>query len=115
MLRTASGSPPRCPSILAHAGVKGFSTQKLRRGWQPAPHVGGAPIRQRRRRKAFRSNVGIWEGPDGKDCDRGPQPGQFMTDVYTDLSKNNAPPNAEARKLRIRLGTGPQRVDWNGR
>jgi alpha-mannosidase len=41
MLPDCFGFPASLPSILAHAGVKGFSTQKLNAAWQPAPHVGG--------------------------------------------------------------------------
>ena len=41
MLPDCFGFPASLPSILAHAGVKGFSTQKLSSGWQPAPKVGG--------------------------------------------------------------------------
>ena len=41
MLPDCFGFPASLPSILAHAGVKGFSTQKLSAAWQPAPHVGG--------------------------------------------------------------------------
>src|SRR5207253_3830683 len=32
------GFPASLPSILAHSGIKGFSTQKLSSAWQPAPH-----------------------------------------------------------------------------
>jgi alpha-mannosidase len=41
MLPDCFGFPASLPSILHHAGVKGFSTQKLSAAWQPAPHVGG--------------------------------------------------------------------------
>jgi len=41
MLPDCFGFPASLPSVLAHAGIKGFSTQKLSSGWQPAPHVGG--------------------------------------------------------------------------
>ena len=41
MLPDCFGFPASLPSLLAHAGVKGFSTQKLSSGWQPAPKVGG--------------------------------------------------------------------------
>ena len=41
MLPDCFGFPASLPSLLAHAGIKGFSTQKLSSGWQPAPHVGG--------------------------------------------------------------------------
>src|SRR5664279_3705609 len=41
MLPDCFGFPASLPSILAHAGVKGFSTQKLSAQWQPAPKIGG--------------------------------------------------------------------------
>jgi len=41
MLPDCFGFPASLPSILAHAGVKGFSTQKLNAQWQPAPKIGG--------------------------------------------------------------------------
>ena len=41
MLPDCFGFPASLPSILAHAGLKGFSTQKLSAAWQPAPKVGG--------------------------------------------------------------------------
>ena len=50
MLPDSFGFPASLPSVLAHAGVKGFSTQKLT--WGSAV---GIPF-----------NVGVWEGPDGR-------------------------------------------------
>ncbi|HWC19196.1 MAG TPA: hypothetical protein VG498_19450, partial [Terriglobales bacterium] len=41
MLPDCFGFPASLPTILHHAGIKGFSTQKLSAAWQPAPHVGG--------------------------------------------------------------------------
>jgi alpha-mannosidase len=41
MLPDCFGFPALLPSILAHAGVKGFSTQKLNSQWQPAAKIGG--------------------------------------------------------------------------
>ncbi|NTV75022.1 MAG: alpha-mannosidase, partial [Holophaga sp.] len=49
MLPDCFGFPASLPSILAHCGLKGFSTQKLT--WRSAA---GIPF-----------NVGRWEGPDG--------------------------------------------------
>src|ERR1035437_2195810 len=37
MLPDCFGFPASLPSILAHSGIKGFSTQKLSASWQPAP------------------------------------------------------------------------------
>ena len=49
MLPDSFGFPSSLPSILAHMGIRGFSTQKLT--WGSAV---GIPF-----------NVGLWEGPDG--------------------------------------------------
>src|ERR671938_1774921 len=40
MLPDCFGFPASLPSILAHMGIKGFSTQKLSPGWQPGARVG---------------------------------------------------------------------------
>src|SRR6478735_5190790 len=65
MLPDCFGFPASLPSILAHAGVKGFSTQKLSSAWQPGARVGGAgSVEQTPEGIPF--NVGVWEGPDGK-------------------------------------------------
>jgi alpha-mannosidase len=49
MLPDCFGFPASLPSLLAHAGLKGFSTQKL--SWGSAV---GIPF-----------NIGVWTGPDG--------------------------------------------------
>jgi alpha-mannosidase len=54
MLPDCFGFPASLPSILAHAGVKGFSTQKLSAQWQPALRS-EALIHPSKRRKAFPS------------------------------------------------------------
>ena len=65
MLPDCFGFPASLPSILAHAGVKGFSTQKLNAAWQPAPQVGG-PDSPEQTPEGIPFNVGLWIGPDGK-------------------------------------------------
>jgi alpha-mannosidase len=91
MLPDCFGFPASLPSILAHAGVRGFSTQKLSAAWQPAPHVGG-PDSPEKTPEGIPFNVGIWEGPDGKTVIAALNPSSYDSDVYTDLSKNNTPP-----------------------
>jgi len=86
MLPDCFGFPASLPSILAHAGVKGFSTQKLSSGWQPAPKVGG-PDSPEQTPMGIPFNVGIWEGPDGKTILAALNPGGYGSDIYTDLSK----------------------------
>src|SRR5216684_5082602 len=66
MLPDCFGFPASLPSILVHAGIKGFSTQKLSAAWQPAPHVGG-PDSPEKTPEGIPFNVGMWRGPDGKE------------------------------------------------
>jgi len=72
MLPDCFGFPASLPSVLAHAGIKGFSTQKLT--WRSA---NGIPF-----------NVGIWEGLDGKSVIAALNPGSYVGDVTEDLSKS---------------------------
>jgi alpha-mannosidase len=90
MLPDCFGFPASLPSILAHAGVKGFSTQKLSSGWQPAPKVGG-PDSPEQTPMGIPFNVGIWEGPDGKTILAALNPGGYGSNITTDLSKSPAP------------------------
>src|ERR1039457_6612482 len=90
MLPDCFGFPASLPSILAHAGVKGFSTQKLSSGWQPAPKVGG-PDSPEQSPMGIPFNVGIWEGPDGQTILAALNPGGCGSIISTDLSKEPAP------------------------
>jgi alpha-mannosidase len=89
MLPDCFGFPASLPSILAHSGIKGFSTQKLSSGWQPAPHVGG-PDSPEKTPVGIPFNVGIWEGPDGKTVIAALNPLGYGSQVNYDISK--APP-----------------------
>jgi alpha-mannosidase len=91
MLPDCFGFPASLPSILAHAGIKGFSTQKLSSGWQPAPHVGG-PDSPEKTPVGIPFNVGIWEGPDGKTIIAALNPLSYGSQVTYDLSKTPPPP-----------------------
>jgi len=86
MLPDCFGFPASLPSILAHAGVKGFSTQKLNATWQPAPKIGG-PGSPEQTPEGIPFNVGIWTGPDGKSVIAALNPSSYNSNVYTDLSK----------------------------
>jgi len=90
MLPDCFGFPASLPSLLAHAGVKGFSTQKLSSGWQPAPKVGG-PDSPEQTPMGIPFNVGIWEGPDGQTILAALNPGGYGSNIATDLSKEPAP------------------------
>jgi alpha-mannosidase len=112
MLPDCFGFPASLPSILAHAGIKGFSTQKLSAAWQPAPHVGG-PDSPEKTPEGIPFNVGIWEGPDGKTILAALNPGSYDGDVVTDLSKNNQPPGG--RRGGDYVWDWPDRVNYNGK
>ncbi len=99
MLPDCFGFPASLPSILAHAGVKGFSTQKLNSQWQPSPKVGG-PDSPEQTPEGIPFNVGMWIGPDGKGVIAALNPGGYGSNVYTDLSKEpTALPPASAPQL----------------
>jgi alpha-mannosidase len=91
MLPDCFGFPASLPSILAHAGVKGFSTQKLSAAWQPAPKIGG-PDSPEHTPEGIPFNVGLWIGPDGKSVIAALNPGGYGSSVYTDLSQDPGPP-----------------------
>lgn len=94
MLPDCFGFPASLPSILAHSGIKGFSTQKLTWG-SSAPAGGWDSPEKTPRGTPF--NVGIWEGPDGKSVLAGLNPGSYSADILTDLSKP-LPAGAESER-----------------
>lgn len=91
MLPDCFGFPASLPSILAHAGIKGFSTQKLSANWQPAPLIGG-PGSPEDTPLGIPFNVGMWLGPDGKGVVASLNPGSYTSNVYTDLTQDTDPP-----------------------
>ena len=115
MLPDCFGFPASLPSILAHAGVKGFSTQKLSSGWQPAPKVGG-PDSPEQTPEGIPFNVGIWEGPDGKTIIAALNPEGYGSTIRTDLSKTPPPPPPPAENEQAGRGgrgfRGPREQDW---
>lgn len=66
------GFPASLPSILAHCGLKGFSTQKLT--WGSAV---GIPF-----------NIGVWYGPDGQSVVAALNPGDYVGKITGDLTQN---------------------------
>ncbi|MFO1511908.1 MAG: glycoside hydrolase family 38 C-terminal domain-containing protein [Verrucomicrobiota bacterium] len=70
MLPDCFGFPASLPSILAHCGLRGFSTQKLR--WGSAV---GIPF-----------NVGVWEGTDGQSVIAALNAGDYNASITTNLS-----------------------------
>ena len=84
MLPDCFGFPSSLPTILAHSGVKGFSTQKLVWG-SSAP--GGGPESLEKTPEGTPFNVGVWVGPDGESVLAGLNPGAYDGGIETDLSK----------------------------
>lgn len=112
MLPDCFGFPASLPSILAHAGVKGFSTQKLT--WQSATDVGG-PDSPEKTPVGIPFNVGIWEGLDGNHVIAALNPGGYGSQITYDLSKSPADSDSinsqERREDRV---DWPERIRRNG-
>jgi len=92
MLPDCFGFPASLPTILAHSGVKGFSTQKL--VWGSSAPGGGLESREKTP-EGTPFNVGVWVGPDGESVLAGLNPGSYDGDVDSDLSKPLAPAKAD--------------------
>ncbi|MGH9586125.1 MAG: alpha-mannosidase, partial [Acidobacteriaceae bacterium] len=114
MLPDCFGFPASLPTILAHAGVKGFSTQKLT--WGSSANVGG-PDSIERTPVGTPFNVGVWVGPDGESVLAGLNPGSYSGGITTDLSKPLPPlplHPAEAQVL-ARLSALQQKIQNEGK
>lgn len=74
MLPDCFGFTAALPSIMAHCGIHGFSTQKLT--WGSAV---GIPFK-----------VGVWAGPDGQSVIAALDPGAYSGGVREDLSQNQS-------------------------
>jgi alpha-mannosidase len=107
MLPDCFGFPASLPSILAHAGIKGFSTQKLT--WGSSAPAGG-PNSPEKTPLGTPFNVGIWEGPDGKSVIAALNPGDYNGNVSSDLSKSPGPPPPPDPNNPPRRA--PAEVDW---
>jgi alpha-mannosidase len=110
MLPDCFGFPASLPTILAHSGVKGFSTQKLVWG-SSAP--GGGLESLERTPEGTPFNVGVWVGPDGESVLAGLNPGDYSAGIYNDLSKPlpPLPANAALEALNKRFEPLRQTVD----
>jgi len=95
MLPDCFGFPASLPSILAHCGLKGFSTQKLT--WGSAV---GIPF-----------NIGRWEGPDGRSVIAALNPGGYAEHLKGPLNGE-----AWAQRLEENGRKGGLKVDllYNG-
>ncbi|MGA9392325.1 MAG: glycoside hydrolase family 38 C-terminal domain-containing protein [Candidatus Sulfotelmatobacter sp.] len=98
MLPDCFGFPASLPTILAHSGVRGFSTQKLVWG-SSAP--GGGPESPEKTPEGTPFNVGVWVGPDGESVLAGLNPGDYSGGIYSGLSKPLPPllPNAQLEEI----------------
>ena len=76
------------PSIMAHSGLTGFSTQKL--SWGCAF---GTPF-----------DIGRWRGVDGREVLAAVNPGAYVSDIETDLSRD---PDVQAAIDRTVAAGGP--------
>src|SRR5215213_1347599 len=109
MLPDCFGFPASLPSILAHAGLKGFSTQKLT--WNSAARAGGrGSIQETPRGIPF--NVGYWVGPDGRGIIAALNPGSYGGQVREDISKSPVIASPNARNNPV---DWPRRVERNGK
>ena len=119
MLPDCFGFPASLPTILAASGVKGFSTQKLSPGWQPAPIVGG-PDSPEKTSEGIPFNVGIWQGPDGETVIAALNPLGYGSRIRYDLSKAPPPPPsgltpAQARRWNANSVNWVSRIDLDGK
>jgi alpha-mannosidase len=105
MLPDSFGFPASLPSILAHCGLKGFSTQKLYMG--SAASVGG-PDSPQRTPAGIPFNVGFWQGPDGKGVVAALNPGKYTGTIRYDLSRSPDAKTGASSSI-------PGRVDWPAR
>jgi alpha-mannosidase len=109
MLPDCFGFPASLPSILAHMGLKGFSTQKLT--WGSAAPAGG-PGSIENTPVGIPFNVGFWEGTDGRGVIAAFNPGSYGGQIREDLTKSPVIKDPNARNNPI---DWPRRVDLNGR
>ena len=110
MLPDCFGFPSSLPTILAHSGVKGFSTQKLVWG-SSAP--GGGPESLEKTPEGTPFNVGVWIGPDGESVIAGLNPGAYDGGIETDLSKPlpPLPPDTTLQEVRNKLQAVRAKLD----
>lgn len=109
MLPDCFGFPASLPSILAHAGVKGFSTQKLT--WNSAAPVGGRGSIEETPR-GIPWNVGYWRGPDGRGVIAALNPGSYGGQIRRDISTSPIIEDPGARNNPV---DWPRRVERNGK
>jgi alpha-mannosidase len=110
MLPDSFGFAASLPSILAHAGLRGFSTQKLY--WKSAARVGG-PQSPEQTPDGVPFNVGLWIGPDGRSVIAAFNPRDYTSNVREDFSKS-PPPSAANPQVKYTPVDWPARIRRNG-
>jgi alpha-mannosidase len=110
MLPDCFGFPASLPTVLAHSGVKGFSTQKLVWG-SSAP--GGGPESLENTPEGTPFNVGTWVGPDGESVLAALNPGAYDSGIDTDLSQPLPPvlPDPALQEIQKKLQTVRAKLD----
>jgi alpha-mannosidase len=110
MLPDCFGFPSSLPTILAHSGVKGFSTQKL--VWGSSAPVGG-PESLEKTPAGTPFDVGVWVGPDGESVLAGLNPGPYDGGIDTDLSKPlpPLPPDPAFEQVKKKMQTVRAKLD----
>ncbi len=109
MLPDCFGFPASLPSILAHAGIKGFSTQKLT--WNSATRLGGSgSIEETPPGIPF--NVGYWQGPDGRGVVAAFNPGSYGGQIREDITRSPVITDPTKRNNPV---DWPRRVQLNGK
>jgi alpha-mannosidase len=110
MLPDCFGFPASLPTILAHSGVKGFSTQKL--VWGSSAPAGG-PESLERTPEGTPFDVGVWVGPDGETVLAGLNPGDYGGSIDTDLSQPlpPSPPDSALEDLQKKLRALQQKFE----
>lgn len=109
MLPDCFGFPASLPSILAHMGLRGFSTQKLT--WNSAASGGGKGSLEETP-EGIPFNVGFWRGLDGRGVIAAFNPGSYGGQVREDISKSPTISDPNARNNTI---DWPRRVQLNGK
>src|SRR6266567_5970308 len=114
MLPDCFGFPSSLPTILAHSGVKGFSTQKL--VWGSSANAGGPESREKTP-EGTPFDVGVWVGPDGESVLAGLNPGSYSGGIETDLSKPlpPLPPNTALEDLTKKVQEARQKIEEEDR
>ncbi len=110
MLPDSFGFPASLPSVMAHCGLRGFSTQKLT--WGSSAPAGG-PGSPQGTPPGIPFNVGFWEGVDGRGVVAALNPGPYDGRVWYDLSRSPGAAGYSERAL-ARMVDWPRRIARNG-